>query len=393
MKNHFDLVIIGGGPAGSAAGYTAATLVMAVCIIDKQKFPRDKLCGGLVTSRAKKNFEATFNTRWNDKMFVSSEEVSFFQHGRALRDKEELGPDIGPPLYFTMRKDFDQYLLSIAKDAGVKLLTSHKIKEIDFENGCIGIENEKNITFDFLIGADGVNSAVAKSIFDESFNQKTIGFGLEVEVPKNDLPNQSDNPEVDFGSAVWGYGWVFPKKQSYTVGVGGIHSYNPDLKSRLAAYLKQKNLDIESYKVKGHFIPFGDFRKNPGRKNVLLCGDAAGFVDPITGEGIGHAILSGQQAAKAIFEAISENKTDATDQYFQLVQPITNSLKQANILRWLIFPKYIQAPFAWAFSDARTLRAGYLQVLAGNKEYNYLYGVFFKQVKKALSKPFRKLLG
>ena len=84
------------------------------------------------------------------------------------------------------------------------------------------------ITFDILIGCDGVKSVVARYLFGRSFTPKTIDFGLEVEAPLRE--NQS--VEIDFGVADWGYTWAFPKAKSMTIGVGGFHAKNSDLKER-----------------------------------------------------------------------------------------------------------------------------------------------------------------
>ncbi|WP_193174894.1 NAD(P)/FAD-dependent oxidoreductase [Oricola nitratireducens] len=393
MAQKFDVVVIGGGPAGSAAARTLASLGRSVCVIDKSKFPRQKLCGGLVTTRAKTNFETVFERDWRSDLFVSSDSVWFFQGEKKLHDKPT--PDRGPPLFFTMRFDFDSYLLGLAKEAGAVVFENLTVKGIDTRSKKVVAHNGNEIGYDFLIGCDGVNSIVAKTLFGTSFDQKTIGFGLEVEVPRDHLPNHNDIPEVDFGSANWGYGWTFPKAKSFTLGVGGVHRLNPNLKQRLSEYLSlsRNELDIADYKVRGHFIPFGDYREKPGNECVLLCGDAAGYVDPITGEGIGHAILSGYCAARAIEEALDEKHFDALPRYLELVKPITKSLHQANLFRWMIFPKPIQAPFAWAFTDAGTLRSGYLEILAGHHEYDHLYGLFLVQVRKAVKKLGRKLIG
>jgi flavin-dependent dehydrogenase len=244
-----------------------------------------------------------------------------------------------------------------------------------------------------LIGADGVSSVVARTLFGAAFDSRTIGFGLEVEVPRLALPNQSNAVEIDFGAARWGYGWVFPKLKSFTIGVGGIHRLNPDLRDRLSSYLAGKGLKIEDFHVKGQYIPFGDFRRRPGRINILLAGDAAGVVDPITGEGIAYAMQTGAAAATAAAAAINaEQPQSAFERYSPAYHRATREIGQANVWRYLIFPGFFRRPFKWAFADAGTLQRGYLDILAGRHGYNALYGLFGRQVVKAIKKLSRKAL-
>ena len=384
-SKHYDVVVVGGGPSGSAAAFSAKALGLKVCVIDKANFPREKLCGGLVTPRSKRLHLDIFGQEIAENLLNHSDSISFFS------EKKRLERIVGyKTLFFCMRYEFDHSLIVRCGDKGVDLFLGHSITNIDTTENCVYTDQGFSATYGVLIGADGANSQVAKAAFGSSFDQSTIGFGLEVEVPRAKLPDQGEDIEIDFAAARWGYGWVFPKRQSFTIGVGGIHRLNPDMKLRLEKYLSLKNLRSSDYKVKGQYIPFGDFRKTPGRGNLILVGDASGVVDPITGEGIAYAFETGSSAAKAAKAAIIANdEKSAFDRYRNDYARISSTIKQANRWRRLIFPKALQGVFNWAFSDASTLQRGYLDVLAGDADYSLLNRLFLVQAKKAISKPFR----
>jgi menaquinone-9 beta-reductase len=378
----YDVVVVGGGPSGSAAAFTFARAGVGVCVVDKSRFPRDKLCGGAVTLRSKRIFEEVFHRQWDDRLFLSSHDVHF------LSDGQHLASLCGySTLYFTMRFHFDAYLLGLAESAGVVMKLGSSVSEIDIEGRSLLIADGSTIRFTHLVGADGVNSIVARTLFGRSFNPRTIGFGLEVEVPRELLSQRDDSVDIDFATTQWGYGWVFPKMTTFTIGAGGIHDSNSSMKTCLERFLTRYGLTLDALRVKGQYIPFGDFRRRPGRACDLLCGDAAGFVDPITGEGISYAMQSGQAAAHAILDARAADQPDiALDKYVRLISPITSSLRMANCWKWLIFPTFLRSTFNWAFSDASTSQKGYIDILAGKLEYQDLFGLFRQQVVKAIRK-------
>jgi geranylgeranyl reductase family protein len=383
----YDVVVVGGGPAGAAAARTAAACKLRTLLIDKRTFPREKLCGGLVTPRSVGLLDKIFPDEWDPSILNSSAMITFAARGNPLATVPS------PTFYFCMRREFDAHLVSLAQAAGVDVRYGSAPSSINFEENTVQMPSGECIHYSVLIGADGVNSQIAKALFGRSFDQNTIGFGLEVEVPREDLPQQDNVIEVDFSAAEWGYGWVFPKKTTYTVGVGGIHRLNPDMKEKLRSYLELKNLDPNAFRVKGHYIPFGDYRHEPGRGNVMLCGDAAGVVDPITGEGIGYALETGSLAAHAAAEALSARKADnAYAFYKKRYRTAVSGVAAAKRWRYLIFPSSIRPAFEWAFRDAGTLQRGYLDILAGRLQYSDLYGLFWRQVARACKKLARHIV-
>ncbi|SHF53535.1 geranylgeranyl reductase family [Litoreibacter ascidiaceicola] len=369
----FDLIIVGSGPAGSAAATSAVKAGLSVAVIDKARFPRDKLCGGLFTGRSEKAMRAIFGREISNDLFVTTNHMRFLSKGRVLADIPN-----APPVHLTMRRDFDAMLHAEAIAAGATPYLGQPITELG--DNTLTLKDGTTLGFKALIGADGVNSFVARTLFGRPFNPDTIGFGLEIESPRT--TSRDDAVEVDFDAASWGYGWSFPKRKTVTVGVGGINSRNYDMKANMATYVDQTGSDA-SLRYKGQYLPFGDYKKKPGRAHILLAGDAAGLVDPITGEGIALAMESGQHAAVAVAKALKDGQPEAAlGHYMKLVKPIQKSLDQAKMWRMIMFPKATEGYFRKAFERGSSLQMKYLELLAGEAEYADLRGALLRRIPK-----------
>lgn len=380
----YDLVIIGSGPAGSAAARMAARLGLSCALVDKETFPRDKLCGGLFTGRSEKAMRSIFELSITDDLFVTSNHMRFLAGGTVLADIKP-----APPIYLTMRRDLDKMLHDAAVASGVTAYLGQPIT--DLSDSSLTLKDGTELGFRVLIGADGVNSFVARHLFGRPFDPQTIGFGLEIETP---LPQSRDAAvEVDFDAAHWGYGWAFPKAKSITVGVGGIKSRNDDMKRNMANYVELTGSDQE-LKYKGQFLPFGDYKKQPGRAHILLAGDAAGLVDPITGEGIALAMESGASAAEAAHAALKDDAPQtACALYRTALKPIHTSLNQARMWRMIMFPEATQGYFKKAFARGSALQMKYLELLAGEAEYSDLRGALLRRLPKLAWRMARHKLG
>lgn len=380
-----DVVILGGGPAGAAAGCTAARLGLDVVLIDKARFPRDKLCGGLFTGRARTEYIRIFDRDLDPDLFEERRAIAFHLGPRFLGRIDD-----APPMYLSMRRSLDAHLLALAEAAGATLRTGCRVDRIDLARNRVVLSDGTVLGYRILIGADGVNSAVARALFGRAFDPDRIGFALEKEMPGTTDPHILRTVRVDFGAADWGYGWSFPKRGSTTVGVGGVHRRNPAMKARMQAYAARLGHD-DLRDVKGHFLPFGDFRRRPGRGNVLLAGDAAGFVDPITGEGIGHALLSGRLAAEAAHVALREARTcDAASVYGKATRPLRLDLSIARLLRPIIFAEWMAPLFSGAFSGGSRVTRAYMAMLAGDTGYPALLLLVMRRLPWAAWRHLRR---
>lgn len=361
----YDVIVIGAGPAGGAAAYCAARAGLRVALIDRKTFPRDKLCGGLITGRARRYYADIFEREMPFEAVDHKTEVDFRFRGRPvglIRD--------APALCATMRWDLDAMICGHAIGAGAADFTGHSVAALDTDAGTVTLKDGPVLGCRVLIGADGANSQVARHLFGQSFDRKRIGFGLEIEVGGAHL--RPDAPiRIDLAAVNWGYGWVFPKRGTTTVGVGGLLARNPQMKGAMADYCAMLGIDAPAARVKGQFLPFGAFRKTPGKGAVLLAGDAAGLVDPITGEGIGYALKSGQLAARAAVEALSTGQpARALALYSRALRPIHHALRMAKMIRPVIFLPWLAPGFERAFRRSTRLRHQYFRLMAGELDYD-----------------------
>ncbi len=366
MPQIFDLIVVGSGPAGSACAATAAAAGLSVALVDKSPFPREKLCGGGVTGRSIRYLDEIFGVTPDSDLFLTSDSVRLAFGGRIISQQED-----APPLQMTMRRAFDATLHNHAVTAGADVFAPVRISAVDHASATITLADGRILQGSVLVGADGANSLVARSVFGRAFDPAQIGFGLEVELDRSLI--EDNTTEIDLGAADWGYGWVFPKRESITLGVGGIHARNPDMKAHFQAYLARHAPALAEQgeiKCKGAFLPFGAYRKIPGGGRALLAGDAAGLVDPITGEGIAWALKSGQLAAQAAIEALAGNGPDsAMAAYLRRLAPIHREMDAARRIRALIYARPVRAYFPRAVERNPSMSRTYLRLLAGELDY------------------------
>jgi flavin-dependent dehydrogenase len=166
----------------------------------------------------------------------------------------------------------------------------------------------------YIIGADGANSIFRKSLPEDRVDQNrwrhNTAVACEISLNREDNGATVASPKLNFALINWGYTWVFPKEDRVVEGVLGLIDHNHDLKKSL-----NKLLSLIGYKRKtqptlqGHPVPYGHFLTRPVHGPILLTGDAADFVDPLTGEGIYYAFRSAELVSKAIQEVRNDTST------------------------------------------------------------------------------------
>jgi geranylgeranyl reductase family protein len=344
-RSEYDVIVVGGGPGGSTAAYQLEAFGYDVLLIDRKTFPRDKLCGGIITYKTLRLFSRVFDRSETELLeegvlnLGSNEYAVYFNEDQVWRE------DIDVPFYFAKRFEYDEYLHERAVEAGTDTHLGDGVRSIDVDSGTVETVNGETFQADYVVGADGATSRIRQQLSEEGLIdtdgwERNLAIGVEAYVPREEIDLDIDYPLLHFGVLDWGYGWVFPNTDRLLVGVGGLNRKNETgFREILAEYFDILDIEYEPDVVKGHPIPFGNYLEHPAHDDVLLIGDAAGTVDAITGEGIFYAQRSGELAAWAIKNAeSSDEERTAAEHYVSLlkdhVHPELRDSKRARLFVW-----------------------------------------------------------
>ncbi len=295
--SQYDVAIIGSGPSGAMAAYHLAKKGVSTVIIEKETLPRYKTCGGGLVYRGRRKLPFDISSvveREYDRMKVYMEGES-----KVLTTVRDV-----PVISMVMRDKFDNFLIEKATEAGAILKQDHKLTSITFGETPILHTSQGDIRAKLIIAADGALSPTAKLAGWEETRKLIPALEYEVEVSAEDFERLSKEVRFDMDSVPHGYAWSFPKENHLSLGIASTRRKRIDLKAYYKKYLEKLEIkEVLSEKSHGFQIPITPRTDGFYRKNVLLIGDAAGFADPVTAEGISNALWSGELAAEAIIES------------------------------------------------------------------------------------------
>jgi geranylgeranyl reductase family protein len=290
----YDAIVVGAGPAGSTTTRLLGEQGAQVLLLDRARFPRDKPCGGGITVQAAR--AAGVDISPVVERTVHACRVSFRQ-GRAFERRSS-----EPLTYMTQRRRLDEHLVACATQAGATFHDGAAVREIELTPaGAIVRANGDAYHTRTLVGADGANGVVARSVGLAPIGQSAVALEGNVPLEGAQRGRWEQTIALDFGDIPGGYGWLFPKGNHVNVGVGGWRFTGPTLRNKLRALCRYLELEESKlFGLRGHHLPMRAPGAPIARGSALLVGDAAGLVDPLSGEGIHAAFASGGLAAEAI---------------------------------------------------------------------------------------------
>lgn len=288
----YDAIVVGAGPAGSTAARELAARGASVLLVEKARFPRDKPCGGGVTVRAARLLP--FDLAPVTERTVSAVRFSLKMGRPFTRRYAE------PVTYLTQRRHLDLFLAERAEQAGAVFHDGDPLLDLAQEQHAVAARTRTGWQQGrVLIGADGANGVVAR--LSGLSGGRDSAVALEGNIRVAALPaHWRDVLALDLGGVPGGYGWLFPKGDHVNVGVGGWDYLAGGFRTHLARLCAFYGLDADRfYNLRGHHLPARRRGAPLARGRIALVGDAAGLVDPLSGEGIFGAIWSGRAAAGA----------------------------------------------------------------------------------------------
>jgi geranylgeranyl reductase family protein len=288
--DHFDVAVIGAGPAGSAAAIAARRAGARVLLLDRADFPRDKPCGDGIAAEALDVLAGLGVTGVTDG-YPPIERLRLVAPGGAAVARR-----LPRPAHTVPRRVFDARLVEAAVAAGADL-RRHTVRTLR-DDGRVRIDGA--YTADVVIGADGAGSTTRRMLGEPVNPAGHLAIAI-----RGYAPSANTEQVIVTTTARWpAYAWSFPVGDgTANVGYGEVLRGRALSRTYLLERLDALMPGSRPTGLRAHHLPLSTHRPPPARGRVLLAGDALSLINPFTGEGIFYAVLSGSLAGAAAVAA------------------------------------------------------------------------------------------
>ncbi|MFH8371669.1 geranylgeranyl reductase family protein [Streptomyces sp. NPDC018031] len=311
----WDVVVVGAGPAGASAAYAAACSGRRVLLLEKAELPRYKTCGGGIIGPSREALPPGFELPLRERVHA----VTFSLNGRLTRTRRSKQPLFG----LINRPEFDAALVEAAREAGARIRTGAAVARVeqhgpsvpDRRTVAVVLSDGETVLARAVVGADGSASRIGAHV-GVKLDQVDLGLEAEIPVPPTVAEDWAGRVLIDWGPIPGSYGWVFPKGDTLTVGVISARGEGAGTKRYLEDFIARLGLaGFEPSVSSGHLTRCRSDDSPLSRGRVLVCGDAAGLLEPWTREGISFALRSGRLAGEwAVRIAEAHDAVDARRQ-------------------------------------------------------------------------------
>ncbi|SOD63010.1 geranylgeranyl reductase family [Streptomyces zhaozhouensis] len=323
----WDVVVVGAGPGGSSAARAAAEAGRRVLLLEKAELPRYKTCGGGIIGPTRDALPPGFELPLRDRVHA----VTFSLNGRLTRTRRSKRMLFG----LVNRPEFDERLAQAAVKAGARLRTGVTVSRVeqhgpavpDRRTVAVVLSGGETVLARAVVGADGSASRIGAHV-GVRLDQVDLGLEAEIPVPPEVADDWRGRVLIDWGPLPGSYGWVFPKGDTLTVGVISARGEGAATKRYLEDFVGRLGLaGFEPSVSSGHLTRCRTDDSPLSRGRVLVCGDAAGLLEPWTREGISFALRSGRLAGQwAVRIAEAPDAVDARRQALNYTFAIKSGL-------------------------------------------------------------------
>ena len=361
-----DAIVVGAGPAGSTAAREIASRGASVLLLDRARFPRDKPCGGGVTVRCAELLPFSIDPVVEDVI----------THARLrVRDGRDIERSAGGAItYMTQRRRLDAFLVEQAQARGVEFRDGQTVTDVVRPgDGTYEVRTKDEWhTARVVIGADGANGVVGNRLGYAAIPDGAAALEGNIAFPDGVPAKFRGKVVLNFGYVPGGYGWVFPKGDHANVGVGGWkHAAGPRLRAALKHLCRLYDLDPESVEgLRGHTLPMAAPGMTIAALGSAVIGDAAGLVDPLSGEGIYAALASGTAVAPAVADYLG-GATKGLEGYQATMEREVLPENRASSALLEIF-QASPDPFIWLMQHSGAFWNGACRLIRGEASYEGL---------------------
>ncbi|MFC5721576.1 geranylgeranyl reductase family protein [Streptomyces gamaensis] len=294
----WDVIVVGAGPAGSSAARAAAAAGRRVLLLEKSGLPRYKTCGGGIIGPSRDALPPGFALPLRERVHA----VTFSLDGRLVRTRRSRRMLFG----LVNRAEFDAALVEAAQQAGAEVRTGVTVSRVeqhgpavpDRRTVAVVLGDGTTLLARAVVGADGSAGRIGAHV-GVKLDQVDLGLEAEIPVPPTVAEDWAGRVLIDWGPIPGSYGWVFPKGDTLTVGVISARGDGAATKRYLQDFIARLGLaGFEPSISSGHLTRCRADDSPLSRGRVIVCGDAAGLLEPWTREGISYALRSGRLAGE-----------------------------------------------------------------------------------------------